>query len=90
MIGFRAQKDAVMDGEGFNALTGETTRHDSGIRRWVRGLKKNVKVNTLNAILFLGSACLCFLGMVASIKLLVLTFATNPAITSFTCTSPVL
>lgn len=90
MIGFVAQREAALAGEGFNALTGETVRHDSGMKRWARGLNKNFKTNTFNAVLFLGSVCLCALGIVASILLLVQTFANNPSVTSFTCISPVL
>jgi hypothetical protein len=90
MIGFTAQKDAILPGEGFNAVTGETLRHDHGIKRWSRGLRKSFKANGFNAILFLGSLSLCILGVVASIQLLVLTFANNPSVTSFTCTSPIL
>jgi len=90
MLGFTAQRDAALPGEGFNAITGETVRHDSGMKRWIRGLKKSFRINTFNVILFIGSITLCVLGTVASILLLVQTFAKNPAITSFTCTSPVL
>ena len=90
MLGFAAQKDAALNGEGFDAITGRTIRHDSGLKRWARGLKQTLKINTFNAVLFLGSVCLSILGIVASIKLLVQTFANNPAITSFTCVSPVL
>lgn len=90
MLGFAAQKDAALNGEGFDAITGRTIRHDSGLKRWARGLKQTLKINTFNAVLFLGSICLSIFGIVASIELLVQTFANNPAIPSFTCVSPVL
>jgi cytochrome P450/NADPH-cytochrome P450 reductase len=38
MIGFAAQRDAALVGKGFNALTGDTVRHDSGRKRWAYGV----------------------------------------------------
>src|SRR3984957_9163963 len=53
-IGYRCQVDAALPGEGFDPATGITTRHDSGLKRWIRGYSKNWHVNILNTIYFLG------------------------------------
>jgi hypothetical protein len=90
MLGYAAQSDAALPGEGFDQTTGRTIRHDSGMKRWARGMKKHIKTNLFNAFILIGAVFLCALGIVASIILLVETFQSNPKITSFTCVSPVL
>lgn len=90
MLGLAAQRDAILPGEGFNPTTGETTRTDHGLRRWIRGLRTHIMSNLSNAIMFLGALTLCVLGMYASIELLILAFKYNDTVTSFTCISPVL
>jgi len=40
-IGFIIQKNAALPGEGFDPHTGQTTRHDDGIKRYIRGIAKS-------------------------------------------------
>jgi hypothetical protein len=67
MIGSMVQRDAVQTGEGFDPVSGQTSRFDSGMRRWARGYMKNFLVNTFNLILVLGSLVTAGLGMYSSI-----------------------
>lgn len=90
ILGLAVQRDATLPGEGFNPATGETIRHDHGMKRWIRGFKKHVFLNLSNAVMFLGALTLCGLGMYASIELLILAFKYNDKVVSFTCISPVL
>jgi hypothetical protein len=55
MLGALIQRDAIQAGEGFDPATGQTTRHDGGLKRWARGYLKQWPVNTWNALFFLGS-----------------------------------
>lgn len=38
---YRIQEGARLPGEGFDPATGVTTRHDQGMKRWIRGFKKS-------------------------------------------------
>ncbi|KAL8850216.1 MAG: hypothetical protein Q9221_004815 [Calogaya cf. arnoldii] len=50
-----AQRDAIQEGvEGFDPSTGQTIRQDSGMSRWMRGLRKHSALNAFNFRLQLG------------------------------------
>ena len=89
-IGFRCQVDAALPGEGFDPHTGVTTRHDAGMKRWVRGFKKNWHINTFNTLYFLGGLACCGMGSWAAIEGLIAVFGPGGTVaTSFGCASPV-
>jgi len=87
-LAYWANKHAMKEGEGFNPTTGEITRHDTGFKRTLRGLKaKYMFVNIFNVIYFLASLSLAGLGAYASITVLKNAFSENRT-TSFVCHSP--
>jgi hypothetical protein len=89
-IGFRCQVDAALPGEGFDPATGITTRHDSGLKRWIRGYSKNWHVNILNTIYFLGGLATSGMGCWAAITGLIAVFGPGGTVaTSFGCAAPV-
>ena len=55
MIGFKAQRDAILPEEIFDPNTGRVTHIDSGMKRWIRGLKKQWHWNSWDALYFLGA-----------------------------------
>jgi hypothetical protein len=67
MVGAMIQRDAVQEDEGYNPVTGQTTRRDAGIRRWARGYFKHFVLNTFNVIVCLCSLVTAGLGMYCSI-----------------------
>lgn len=89
-VGYRCQMDAALPGEGFDPATGVTVRHDTGVKRWVRGFKKYWYVNTFNFIYFLGGLVCSGMGSWAAIEGLIAVFGPGGTIaTSFGCASPV-
>ncbi|KAH8697886.1 putative amino acid transporter [Talaromyces proteolyticus] len=94
-IAFWIKKNAMQEGEGFNPENGETVRHDSGIRRVIRGFffpgfltSKYFYFSSFNIIYFLGAMALAGLGAYSAIEVLKDAYA-NSVTTSFTCKSPV-
>lgn len=89
-IGYRCQLDAALPGEGFNPATGVTTRHDSGMKRWIRGFRKNWHINTINVIYALGGLATSGMGSWAAIQGLIEVFGPGGTVaTSFGCAAPV-
>ncbi|KAH6609824.1 transmembrane amino acid transporter [Trichoderma cornu-damae] len=89
-IGYRVKVDAALPGEGFDPVTGVTTRHDSGLQRWIRGYMVNWHLNTVNVIYFLGGLACSGLGSWAAIEGLIQVFGPGGTVaTSFGCASPV-
>lgn len=89
MLGFRIKRDALQQGEGFDPSSGQTLRHDGGMKRWARGFKKNLLFNVFNLFFFLGSLTTAVLGIYSSIKGMKDAYAKG-ASTGFSCKSPVL
>ena len=92
-IGAKTLHNAILPGEGYDPLTNTTTRHDSGMKRWIRGFTGGSMIDKLvmfwNVIYFLGALALGGLGAYASITLIIDTFASgDPGLTTFSCTSP--
>ncbi|PYI01606.1 transmembrane amino acid transporter family protein [Aspergillus sclerotiicarbonarius CBS 121057] len=89
-VGFRTQKDAVLPGEGYNPVTGVTTRHDEGWKRYVRGFKKSLYINLFCIFYFCGGLACSGMGMWAAITSLIEIFAPGGTVaTSFGCAAPV-
>lgn len=89
MLGFEIRQHAMQPGEGFDPATGRVTRFDSGFARFKRGFARQWYIKTFNFFYMLGAACCAVLGAYSAVKGIVSSFQTNPAITSFGCTSPI-
>lgn len=83
-----AQRDAIQDGEGFDPATGQTVRRDSGMSRWMRGLRKNAALNAFNLFFFLGSLTTAVLGIYSAVAGLIVAYA-KTAVSGFSCKNPV-
>lgn len=87
-LGYFIQENAMQEGEGFDPATGNVIRHDTGIKRWVRGFfAKRWYVNAWHIIYMLGALSVSGLGAYAGISSLITAFK-NPQINAFSCTSP--
>ncbi|KIV81235.1 hypothetical protein PV11_08662 [Exophiala sideris] len=92
-IGAKSMVNAMQPGEGYNPATNTVIRHDTGMKRWVRGFTGGTMFSKLvmfwNVIYFLGALALGGLGAYASITLIIDSFANgSPGLTTFSCTSP--
>ena len=73
-LGFDIQRNAVRahQGEGFDPSTGQVTRNETTVQRWVRGFFSGgpfqVAINVWHIIYFLASLAMCGLGMYAAIE----------------------
>jgi hypothetical protein len=81
------QNDAIMPGEVFDPHTGQAVRVDSGWKRWVRGFKKQLALNSFDALYFLGALGTAGLGIWASVIGMHQDFS-GSALTPFTCKNP--
>ncbi|KAF1988289.1 oligopeptide transporter protein [Aulographum hederae CBS 113979] len=84
MIGFMVKSDAMQEGEGYDPATRQTIRHDSGMKRWVRGYSKNWLMNTWNLVFMLGALVTAGLGCYSSIESLISAFQSGSN-TAFSC-----
>lgn len=73
-LGFDIQKHAIRteNGEGFDPATGQITREDSTVRRWIRGFFSGgmfqVSINIWHVIYILASLSMCGLGMYSAVE----------------------
>ncbi|PTU21279.1 hypothetical protein P175DRAFT_0459655 [Aspergillus ochraceoroseus IBT 24754] len=85
------KRAALQTGEGFDPNTGETVRHDSGIKRLFRGFaamdRKRLTMSMFNILYFFGALVLAALGAYSAIEVLISAFQSSTA-TSFVCQSP--
>ena len=88
-FGFQIQKAAIQSGEGFDPATGQTVRHDNGMKRYIRGFKMNILWNSFHICFFLGSFVTAILGIYSAILGMIASYATG-ATSTFSCNSPVL
>lgn len=88
MLGFKAQRDAILPEETFDPATGQVNRLDGGLKRWIRGLKKELWWNLFDLIFYLGSCATCVLGLYAGFKTMVLSYENNPNLAAWRCSSP--
>lgn len=89
MVGFNVQKDAILPDEEYNPETNEICRRDSGVKRWIRGYKQKIVLNTFDIIYFLGALTTAGLGIYTSTTAMNATFSSPGAsISAFSCKSP--
>ena len=89
-VAYWIKKYALQEGEGYDPATGQTTRHDGGIRRAARGFfahRGRAWINMANILYVLGALALAGLGAYSSIVILQSAFAESVT-TSFVCQSP--
>ncbi|KAE9364781.1 hypothetical protein N431DRAFT_355013 [Stipitochalara longipes BDJ] len=86
---YHIQEGARLPGEGFDSATGVTTRHDQGVKRWIRGFKKSWYIS-LPAILYtLAGLATSGMGTWAAVEALIAAFGPGGSVvTSWTCTNP--
>ena len=91
-MGAKTMQNAILPGEGYDPATNTVTRHDSGIKRWIRGFTGGSSIEKVimfcNVIYFLGALALGGLGAYASIEVIIETFKGGHKLTTFSCTSP--
>lgn len=89
-LSWKIHKAAELPGEGFNPATRITTRHDDGVKRWMRGYKKTWYFSTPMVVyVLLGLAC-CGMGTWAAVEGLIEQFGPKGTIaSSFGCAVPV-
>ena len=67
-----AHREGEGEGEGFNPITGNVTRHGTTAQRWMRGFLSGgplqVVLNVWHTLYFLASLSMCGLGMYAAIE----------------------
>jgi hypothetical protein len=81
MIGFKAQRVAILPEDTFDAATGRVTHVDSGLKRWLEG-KKESAWDLFDTIFLFGQVTTAVLGIYASINSMHTTYATNPNLTA--------
>lgn len=87
-LGYIIKRDAIQDGEGFDPATGQVIRHDTGMKRWIRGyLGRRWYMNIWNTIFLGGALATAGLGAYDSVETLINGFK-NPQINAFSCQSP--
>lgn len=90
-LAYNIKKNAIQPGEGFDPRTGTVTRHDRGIKRWVRGFMSGglwgVGLNVWNIIFLGGALATAGLGIWSSVENLILIYAV-PQLNAFGCHSP--
>ncbi|KAJ5623814.1 hypothetical protein N7510_000123 [Penicillium lagena] len=89
-VGYNCQMGARLPGEGFDASTRVTVRHDGGYKRWVRGYMKKWHINIASTLYFLGGLALSGMGSWAAIEALIAWADGQSSIaTSWGCAVPV-
>ncbi|KAI6898265.1 hypothetical protein KC318_g8327 [Hortaea werneckii] len=89
-VGYLVQRGASLPGEGFGPVTGQTARHDSGVKRWMQGYKKHFFINTFTTLYFLAGLGCSGMGTWAAIEGLIQVFGLGGTVaTSFGCAVPV-
>lgn len=89
-LAYNIQKGAILEGEGFNPETGVTTRHDAGMKRFIRGFMKQWYMNIPFALYFLAGLACSGMGTWAAIEGAIAVFAPGGTIaTSWGCSVPI-
>lgn len=86
-IGVKIQEAAALPGEGYDPVTGVTTRHDKGMKRWTRGFMKAWMWTIPTLLYILASLASSGMGTWAGVEGLIGAFAES-AVTSWTCVNP--
>jgi len=88
-FGYNIQINAALPGEGFDPATGITTRHDGGMKRWVRGYFKSPFLNTFLALYILAGLASSGMGTWAAVEGLLAVFGPGGTVaTAFGCSNP--
>ena len=87
-LGFRAQRDSALPEEVYDPLHRRVERVDHGLKRWVRGLKKELWWNIFDGVIYVGSLVTCVLGLYAGFKTLVEGYIDSPSLVGWQCSSP--
>jgi len=88
MLGFKMQRDSVLPEETYDPASGQVQRVDGGVKRWIRGFKKELWWNLFDLMYYLGACCTCILGLYAGFKGMIETYEDNPSLTAWRCQSP--
>ena len=90
-LAYNIKKNAMLPGEGFDPRTGTVTRHDGGIRRWIRGFTtgglRGLGLNLWNIFFLGGALATAGLGIWSSVENLILIYSV-PQLNAFGCHSP--
>ncbi|RMZ80333.1 hypothetical protein DV738_g2745, partial [Chaetothyriales sp. CBS 135597] len=87
-IGFKVQRDAITEGDTYDPVTRTATHVDSGLKRWIRGYKKELLWNLFDTIYYLGSCTTAVLGLIAGFKTLVNAYKASENLSAWRCESP--
>ncbi|KAK0761966.1 hypothetical protein N5P37_004766 [Trichoderma harzianum] len=87
-LGFRAQRDSALPEEVYDPLHRRVERVDHGLKRWVRGLRKELWWNIFDGVIYVGSLVTCVLGLYAGFKTLVEGYIDSPSLVGWQCSSP--
>lgn len=86
---YRIQEAARLPGEGFDPVTGVTTRHDKGVKRWIRGFKKSWYITLPVIIYSMAGLATSGMGTWAAVEALIAAFGPGGSVlTSWTCVNP--
>lgn len=89
-LGFKVKEGAALPGEGFDPATGQTTRLDGGVKRWVRGYMKTWYLNVFLTVFVLAGLACSGMGTWAATEGLISVFGPGGTVaTNFGCASPV-
>jgi len=88
MLGLKVQRDAMLPEETFDPATGEVQRVDSGVKRWIRGFKKELWWNLFDFVFYVGSCVTCVLGLYAGFKTMVDAYESSSNLSAWRCESP--
>jgi len=87
--GYNIHEGARLPGEGYDPVTGVTTRHDSGVKRWIRGFKARWYLALPATLYALAGLATSGMGTWAAIEALIAAFGPGGSVvTSWTCTNP--
>ena len=87
IVAFFMKRDAMIEGEGFNPVTGETIRIGSTSSRLIRGYMKKPLLNSFNVFLTLGCLVCAILGLYSSVVGIQIQYASGAGV-SFSCNNP--
>ena len=86
---YHIHEAARLPDEGFDPVTGVTTRHDHGLQRYIRGFKKSWYISLPSILYTLAGLATSGMGTWAAIEALISAFAPGGSIlTSWTCVNP--
>ncbi|KAK5113815.1 hypothetical protein LTR62_003199 [Meristemomyces frigidus] len=89
-LGYSVKDASKLEGEGFDPVSGETTRLSSGYMRYVRGYVKRPVSHTITLLYFLAGLACSGMGTWAAIEGLISVFGPGGTVaTSWGCASPV-